>query len=53
MQRIISKVFQKKNHWTSKIQDSRLHPEGDLGVTMLGGLEHWEFPYLRAVVGLH
>lgn len=51
---IMSKVVQKKNHWTSKVHDCTVKrgPRGDLGVTVLGGAEHGEFPYVGAAAGL-
>lgn len=46
----MSKVIQKKNHWTSRVHECtvRRGPQGELGVTVLGGAEHGEFPYLGA-----
>lgn len=46
----MSKVIQKKNHWTSKVHECtvRRGPQGELGVTVLGGAEHGEFPYVGA-----
>ncbi|XP_040850712.1 membrane-associated guanylate kinase, WW and PDZ domain-containing protein 1 isoform X7 [Ochotona curzoniae] len=47
----MSKVIQKKNHWTSRVHECtvRRGPQGELGVTVLGGAEHGEFPYVGAV----
>ncbi|XP_053456545.1 membrane-associated guanylate kinase, WW and PDZ domain-containing protein 1 isoform X17 [Nycticebus coucang] len=47
----MSKVIQKKNHWTSRVHECtvRRGPQGELGVTVLGGAENGEFPYVRAV----
>ncbi|KAM5279608.1 membrane-associated guanylate kinase, WW and PDZ domain-containing protein 1 isoform 3-T3 [Ctenodactylus gundi] len=46
----MSKVMQKKNHWTSKVHECTVKrgPRGELGVTVLGGAENGEFPYLGA-----
>ncbi|XP_051010904.1 membrane-associated guanylate kinase, WW and PDZ domain-containing protein 1 isoform X9 [Acomys russatus] len=48
----MSKVIQKKNHWTSRVHECTVKrgPQGELGVTVLGGAEHGEFPYVGAVV---
>ncbi|CAD7685009.1 unnamed protein product [Nyctereutes procyonoides] len=47
----MSRVIQKKNHWTSRIHECtvRRGPQGELGVTVLGGAENGEFPYVGAV----
>ncbi|KAM5231393.1 membrane-associated guanylate kinase, WW and PDZ domain-containing protein 1 isoform 42-T42 [Hipposideros larvatus] len=47
----MSKVIQKKNHWTSKVHECTVKrgPQGELGVTVLGGAENGEFPYVGAV----
>lgn len=47
----MSKVIQKKNHWTSKVHECTVKrgPQGELGVTVLGGAEHGEFPYVGTV----
>ncbi|XP_045687998.1 membrane-associated guanylate kinase, WW and PDZ domain-containing protein 1 isoform X16 [Phyllostomus hastatus] len=47
----MSKVIQKKNHWTSKVHECtvKLGPQGELGVTVLGGAENGEFLYVGAV----
>ncbi|XP_060239800.1 membrane-associated guanylate kinase, WW and PDZ domain-containing protein 1 isoform X34 [Meriones unguiculatus] len=48
----MSKVIQKKNHWTGRVHECTVKrgPQGELGVTVLGGAEHGEFPYVGAVV---
>ncbi|XP_039707693.1 membrane-associated guanylate kinase, WW and PDZ domain-containing protein 1 isoform X5 [Pteropus medius] len=50
----MSKVIQKKNHWTSKVHECTVKrgPQGELGVTVLGGAENGEFPYVGAVAAL-
>ncbi|XP_032723232.1 membrane-associated guanylate kinase, WW and PDZ domain-containing protein 1 isoform X13 [Lontra canadensis] len=47
----MSRVIQKKNHWTSKVHECTVKrgPQGELGVTVLGGAENGEFPYVGAV----
>ncbi|XP_014649080.1 PREDICTED: membrane-associated guanylate kinase, WW and PDZ domain-containing protein 1 isoform X9 [Ceratotherium simum simum] len=47
----MSKVIQKKNHWTCKVHECTVKrgPQGELGVTVLGGAENGEFPYVGAV----
>ncbi|XP_039095995.1 membrane-associated guanylate kinase, WW and PDZ domain-containing protein 1 isoform X3 [Hyaena hyaena] len=47
----MSRVIQKKNHWTSRVHECtvRRGPQGELGVTVLGGAENGEFPYVGAV----
>lgn len=47
----MSKVIQKKNHWTGRVHECTVKrgPQGELGVTVLGGAEHGEFPYVGAV----
>ncbi|XP_012493696.1 PREDICTED: membrane-associated guanylate kinase, WW and PDZ domain-containing protein 1 isoform X2 [Propithecus coquereli] len=47
----MSKVIQKKNHWTSRVHECTVKrgPHGELGVTVLGGAENGEFPYVGAV----
>ncbi|XP_054451320.1 membrane-associated guanylate kinase, WW and PDZ domain-containing protein 1 isoform X1 [Pteronotus mesoamericanus] len=47
----MSKVIQKKNHWTSKVHECTVKrgPQGELGVTVLGGAENGEFLYVGAV----
>ncbi|XP_032067606.1 membrane-associated guanylate kinase, WW and PDZ domain-containing protein 1 isoform X12 [Thamnophis elegans] len=44
----MSKVIQKKNHWTAKVHQATVsrNAQGQLGVTVLGGAEHGEFPYV-------
>ncbi|XP_048212073.1 membrane-associated guanylate kinase, WW and PDZ domain-containing protein 1 isoform X19 [Perognathus longimembris pacificus] len=46
----MSKVMQKKNHWTSRVHECTVKrgPQGELGVTVLGGAENGEFPYIGA-----
>ncbi|XP_013362396.1 PREDICTED: membrane-associated guanylate kinase, WW and PDZ domain-containing protein 1 isoform X7 [Chinchilla lanigera] len=46
----MSKVIQRKNHWTSRVRECtvRRGPRGELGLTVLGGAEHGEFPFLGA-----
>ncbi|XP_075406032.1 membrane-associated guanylate kinase, WW and PDZ domain-containing protein 1 isoform X2 [Tenrec ecaudatus] len=46
----MSKVIQKKNHWTSRVHECTVKrgPQGELGVTVLGGAENGEFPYVGA-----
>lgn len=48
---IMSKVIQKKNHWTGRVHECivKRGPQGELGVTVLGGAEHGEFLYVGAV----
>ncbi|XP_072454854.1 membrane-associated guanylate kinase, WW and PDZ domain-containing protein 1 isoform X19 [Notamacropus eugenii] len=47
----MSKVIQKKNHWTTKVHQCTLSrgPQGELGLTVLGGAEYGEFPYVGSV----
>ncbi|XP_057646425.1 membrane-associated guanylate kinase, WW and PDZ domain-containing protein 1 isoform X18 [Chionomys nivalis] len=47
----MSKVIQKKNHWTGRVHECivKRGPQGELGVTVLGGAEHGEFLYVGAV----
>uniref|UniRef100_A0A8C6R7C0 Membrane-associated guanylate kinase, WW and PDZ domain-containing protein 1 n=1 Tax=Nannospalax galili TaxID=1026970 RepID=A0A8C6R7C0_NANGA len=47
----MSKVIQKKNHWTGRVHECTVKrgPQGELGVTVLGGAEHGEFPYVGAL----
>ncbi|XP_076984884.1 membrane-associated guanylate kinase, WW and PDZ domain-containing protein 1 isoform X2 [Tamandua tetradactyla] len=47
----MSKVIQKKNHWTSRVHECTVKrgPQGELGVTVLGGAENGEFPYVGTV----
>ncbi|XP_044308020.1 membrane-associated guanylate kinase, WW and PDZ domain-containing protein 1 isoform X15 [Varanus komodoensis] len=46
----MSKVIQKKNHWTTKVHQCTVsrNAQGQLGVTILGGAEYGEFPYVGA-----
>ncbi|XP_063113192.1 membrane-associated guanylate kinase, WW and PDZ domain-containing protein 1 isoform X22 [Cavia porcellus] len=46
----MSKVIQKKNHWTSRVRECtvRRGPRGELALSVLGGAEHGEFAYLGA-----
>ncbi|XP_026532420.1 membrane-associated guanylate kinase, WW and PDZ domain-containing protein 1 [Notechis scutatus] len=46
----MSKVIQKKNHWTAKVHQATVsrNAQGQLGVTVLGGAEYGEFPYVGA-----
>lgn len=43
----MSRVVQKKNHWSSRVRQCALSrgPGGQLGFALLGGAEHGEFPY--------
>ncbi|XP_054831174.1 membrane-associated guanylate kinase, WW and PDZ domain-containing protein 1 isoform X13 [Eublepharis macularius] len=47
----MSKVIQKKNHWTTKVHQCTVSrgAHGQLGVPILGGAEHGEFPYVGPV----
>ncbi|XP_007500109.1 membrane-associated guanylate kinase, WW and PDZ domain-containing protein 1 isoform X31 [Monodelphis domestica] len=47
----MSKVVQKKNHWTTKVHQCTVTrgPQGELGLTVLGGAEYGEFPYVGSV----
>ncbi|XP_066474632.1 membrane-associated guanylate kinase, WW and PDZ domain-containing protein 1 isoform X11 [Tiliqua scincoides] len=44
----MSKVIQKKNHWTTRVHQCTVSrgAQGQLGVPILGGAEHGEFPYV-------
>uniref|UniRef100_A0ACB8EH35 Membrane-associated guanylate kinase, WW and PDZ domain-containing protein 1 n=1 Tax=Sphaerodactylus townsendi TaxID=933632 RepID=A0ACB8EH35_9SAUR len=44
----MSKVIQKKNHWTTKVHQCSVSrgAQGELGVPILGGAEYGEFPYV-------
>ncbi|XP_039184660.1 membrane-associated guanylate kinase, WW and PDZ domain-containing protein 1 isoform X17 [Crotalus tigris] len=46
----MSKVIQKKNHWSAKVHQATVsrNAQGQLGVTILGGAEYGEFPYVGA-----
>ncbi|XP_051059377.1 membrane-associated guanylate kinase, WW and PDZ domain-containing protein 1 isoform X19 [Phodopus roborovskii] len=50
----MSKVIQKKNHWTGRVHECTVKrgPQGELGVTVLGGAEHGEFLYVGAVAAV-
>ncbi|XP_028905924.1 membrane-associated guanylate kinase, WW and PDZ domain-containing protein 1 isoform X28 [Ornithorhynchus anatinus] len=47
----MSKVIQKKNHWTTKVHQCTVSrgSKGELCLTVLGGAEYGEFPYVGAV----
>ncbi|XP_066554094.1 membrane-associated guanylate kinase, WW and PDZ domain-containing protein 1b isoform X4 [Amia ocellicauda] len=47
----MSKVILKKNHWTSKVNESWVckDAQGELHVDLLGGAERGEFPYIGEV----
>ncbi|XP_041870629.1 membrane-associated guanylate kinase, WW and PDZ domain-containing protein 1 isoform X19 [Corvus kubaryi] len=49
----MSRVVQKKNHWSSRVRQCALTrgPGGQLGFVLLGGAEHGEFPYAGAAAG--
>lgn len=49
----MSRVVQKKNHWSSRVRQCALSrgPGGQLGFALLGGAEHGEFPYAGAAAG--
>ncbi|XP_058701475.1 membrane-associated guanylate kinase, WW and PDZ domain-containing protein 1 isoform X8 [Poecile atricapillus] len=49
----MSRVVQKKNHWSSRVRQCALSrgPGGQLGFALLGGAEHGEFPYAGAAEG--
>nr|XP_056723118.1 membrane-associated guanylate kinase, WW and PDZ domain-containing protein 1 isoform X7 [Euleptes europaea] len=44
----MSKVIQKKHHWTAKVHQCTVSrgARGELGVPVLGGAEYGEFPYV-------
>ncbi|KAJ7317063.1 hypothetical protein JRQ81_003225 [Phrynocephalus forsythii] len=46
----MSKVIQKKHHWAGKVHQCTVsrNAQGQLGVTILGGAEYGEFPYIGA-----
>ncbi|XP_078245013.1 membrane-associated guanylate kinase, WW and PDZ domain-containing protein 1 isoform X47 [Pogona vitticeps] len=46
----MSKVIQKKHHWAAKVHQCTVsrNAQGQLGVTVLGGAEYGEFPYIGA-----
>lgn len=43
-------MIQKKNHWAAKVHQATVsrNAQGQLGVTVLGGAEYGEFPYVGA-----
>ncbi|KAL8212754.1 UNVERIFIED_CONTAM: Membrane-associated guanylate kinase, WW and PDZ domain-containing protein 1, partial [Gekko kuhli] len=47
----MSKVIQKKNHWTTKVHQCTVSrgAHGELGIPILGGAEYGEFPYVGPV----
>ncbi|XP_015202607.2 membrane-associated guanylate kinase, WW and PDZ domain-containing protein 1b isoform X1 [Lepisosteus oculatus] len=47
----MSKVLQKKNHWTAKVNECAIIKDahGELNVELLGGAENGEFPYIGEV----
>uniref|UniRef100_A0A8C7TX03 Membrane-associated guanylate kinase, WW and PDZ domain-containing protein 1 n=1 Tax=Oncorhynchus mykiss TaxID=8022 RepID=A0A8C7TX03_ONCMY len=47
----MSKVIQKKNHWTTKVNECAVLKDarGDLNVQLLGGAENGEFAYIGQV----
>ncbi|XP_060095463.1 membrane-associated guanylate kinase, WW and PDZ domain-containing protein 1 isoform X18 [Heteronotia binoei] len=47
----MSKVIQKKNHWTTKVHQCAVSrgTHGELGIPILGGAEYGEFPYVGPV----
>ncbi|XP_046880825.1 membrane-associated guanylate kinase, WW and PDZ domain-containing protein 1b isoform X9 [Hypomesus transpacificus] len=47
----MSKVIQKKNHWTTKVNECAVCKDarGDLNVPLLGGAENGEFAYIGQV----
>ncbi len=50
---IMSKVVQKKNHWTTKVNECTICKDarGELNVQLLGGAENGEFAYIGPVNG--
>ncbi|XP_012923537.1 membrane-associated guanylate kinase, WW and PDZ domain-containing protein 1 isoform X6 [Heterocephalus glaber] len=46
----MSKVAPKRSHWTGRVRECtvRRGPQGELGLSVLGGAERGEFPYLGA-----
>lgn len=50
---IMSKVVQKKNHWTTKVNECTVSKDarGELNVQLLGGAENGEFAYIGHVNG--
>ncbi|RXN11137.1 membrane-associated guanylate WW and PDZ domain-containing 1-like protein [Labeo rohita] len=49
----MSKVVQKKNHWTTKVNECAISKDarGELNVQLLGGAEKGEFAYIGHVNG--
>uniref|UniRef100_A0A672K618 PDZ domain-containing protein n=1 Tax=Sinocyclocheilus grahami TaxID=75366 RepID=A0A672K618_SINGR len=49
----MSKVVQKKNHWTTKVNECTLSKDarGELNVQLLGGAENGEFAYIGHLNG--
>ncbi|XP_016352848.1 membrane-associated guanylate kinase, WW and PDZ domain-containing protein 1b isoform X6 [Sinocyclocheilus anshuiensis] len=49
----MSKVVQKKNHWTTKVNECTISKDarGELNVQLLGGAENGEFAYIGHVNG--
>lgn len=49
----MSKVVQKKNHWTTKVNECTICKDarGELNVQLLGGAENGEFAYIGPVNG--
>ncbi|XP_026106867.1 membrane-associated guanylate kinase, WW and PDZ domain-containing protein 1-like [Carassius auratus] len=49
----MSKVVQKKNHWTTKVNECSICKDarGELNVQLLGGAENGEFAYIGPVNG--
>lgn len=47
----MSKVIQKKNHWTTKVNECAVYKDvrRELNVELLGGAEHGEFAYIGQV----
>ncbi|XP_036386153.1 membrane-associated guanylate kinase, WW and PDZ domain-containing protein 1b isoform X10 [Megalops cyprinoides] len=47
----MSKVIQKKNHWTTRVNECTICKDacGELNVELLGGAEDGEFPYIGQV----
>lgn len=47
----MSKVIQKKNHWTTKVNECAVYKDvrGELNVELLGGAENGEFAYIGQV----
>lgn len=47
----MSKVIQKKNHWTTKVNECAVYKDvrGELNAELLGGAENGEFAYIGQV----